>query len=211
MVEPPPLTAEQFQSALGVSRETMERLRAYADLLKRWQKAVNLIAPSTLPDLWRRHMMDSAQLARWLILEPSRLVDLGSGAGFPGLVLAILGGCTVELVESDSKKCTFLREVIRITEARAHVREMRIDTFSGPGFDVVTSRALAPLPRLLGYASRLLTPDGICLFLKGRRTEEELTEAGKEWNMTVERFPSQTEPRGWVIRVGDIRRVRPDR
>jgi len=155
--------------------------------------------------------MDSAQLARSLILQPSRLVDLGSGAGFPGLVLAILGVGTVDLVESDSKKCTFLREVIRVTRADARVRELRIDAFSENAFDVVTSRALAPLRRLLGHASRLLLPDGICLFLKGRRVEEELTEAGKEWNMKVEKFPSETEPGGWVIRVGDIRRVRPDR
>jgi len=205
---PPILTPEAFQAATHVSRETLDRLEAYAALLGRWQPAVNLVAASTLPDLWRRHMLDSAQLLPYLPATPCLLADLGSGAGFPGLVLAIMGAGEVELVEADGRKCAFLREAIRVSGAAARVREGRIEVGTARRFAVVTARALAPLAKLLGYAQKSLAPSGIALFLKGKRLEEELTDAGKAWKMTLERFPSLTDPGGWVLRVREITRVR---
>ena len=207
----PPLTPEAFQATTHVSRETLDRLEAYAALLRRWQPKVNLVAASTIPDLWRRHMLDSAQLLPYLPGAPCPLVDLGSGAGFPGLVLAIMGAGEVELVEADARKCVFLREAIRVSGAAARVREGRIEADAAATFAVVTARALAPLAKLLGYAEKYLVPGGIALFLKGKRLEEELTEAGKAWKMTLERFPSLTDPGGWVLRVREITRVRSTR
>jgi 16S rRNA (guanine527-N7)-methyltransferase len=208
---PPPLTPEAFQAATHVSRETLDRLETYAGLLRRWQPAVNLVAASTLPDLWRRHMLDSAQLLRHLPGTPCPFADLGSGAGFPGLVLALMGAGEVELVEADARKCAFLREAIRLTGAAARVREGRLEAGAAPKFAVVTARALAPLVKLLGYAQGYLAPGGIALFLKGKRLEEELTEVPKAWKMTLERFPSLTDPGGWVLRVRGITHVQSNR
>ncbi len=206
-----PLTPQAFQAATNVSRETLERLERYAALLRRWQRAVNLVAKSTLPDLWRRHMLDSAQLLGLVPERPCRLADLGSGAGFPGLVLAIMGVGEVELIESDGRKCAFLREVIRATGAPARVHHGRIEQVRDGSFDVVTARALAPLSELLGYAQALLAPGGVALFLKGRRLEEELTEVPKAWKMSLERFASTTEPGGSILRIREITRVESDR
>ena len=151
---------------------------------------------------------NSAQLLPYLPATPCLLADLGSGAGFPGLVLAIMGAGEVELVEADGRKCAFLREAIRVSGAAARVREGRIEVGTARRFAVVTARALAPLAKLLGYAQKSLAPGGIALFLKGKRLEEELTDAGKAWKMTLERFPSLTDPGGWVLRVREITRVR---
>ncbi len=206
-----PLSPEEFAAALNVSRETLARFERYAALLLRWQKAINLVAAGTLPDLWRRHMLDSAQLLRYIPQLPCRLADLGSGAGFPGLVLALLGAGEVELVEADARKCAFLREAIRVTGAAASVRQCRIAELAPAAYQVVTARALAPLEELLGYAAALLAPGGAALLLKGRRVEEELTAARKAWKMQLERFPSEAEPGGRVLRVKEITRVPSDR
>lgn len=202
-----PLTAAEFQAALDVSRETLGRLERYAELLTRWQTAINLVAAGTLPDLWRRHMLDSAQLLRYLPRVPCRLADLGSGAGFPGLVLAILGAGEVTLIEADGRKCAFLREAVRVTAAKAVVREGRIEQCPKGGFEAVTVRGLAPLSELLRHAQALLAPGGTALFLKGRKAEEELTAARKAWKMSLERFPSISEPGGQVLRIKEIIRV----
>lgn len=190
----------------------MARLEAYAALLERWQERINLVAASTLPDLWRRHMLDSAQLLRSLPDRPCSILDLGSGAGFPGLVLAMLGAGPVTLTESDQRKCAFLAEAIRLTGAPASLHRGRIEDLPAePRYDVVTARALAPLAKLLGLAERRLRPGGVCLFLKGRGADEELTLAAKEWKMRVERNPSESDPGGWILRVGEITRVRAER
>ena len=206
-----PLTPGAFQAATNVSRETLERLERYAALLRRWQRAVNLVAASTLPDLWRRHMLDSAQLLDLVPRRPCRLADLGSGAGFPGLVLAIMGVGEVELIESDARKCAFLREAVRITGAPARAHHGRIEDVRDGRFDVVTARGLAPLSELLGYAQALLAPGGVALFLKGRRLEEELTEVRKAWKMTLERFASISAPGGSILRIREIIRVESNR
>lgn len=209
MTKPRSLSVAEFQTLTAVSRETLTRLETYEALLRKWQKALNLVSENSLSDVWRRHMLDSAQLSPLLPQPPSPLLDLGSGAGFPGLVLAILGVGEVLLAESDSRKCVFLREVIRATGINARVVEGRIEDITAIQAKVITARGLAALDVLLAYADRLLAPGGVCLILKGRRVEEELTKASKGWMMHVERFPSQTESGGWILRLGELSRVRP--
>ena len=195
----------------SVSRETLDRLEVFAALLTRWNSRINLVSPGDLPQLWTRHIADSLQLVP--DLPPNtRFADLGSGGGFPGLMLAIATGNPVTLIEADQRKASFLREAVRATRVDATILARRIDQVDLPAVSVVTTRALAPLPQLLEWASRLLTPDGICLFLKGRRADAELTAALAEWHMTVSRRSSRTDPDGVVLRLGELRRVRyPDR
>jgi 16S rRNA (guanine527-N7)-methyltransferase len=198
-----------FRAATNVSRETLERLEAYADLLRKWAKRVNLVGESTLDDLWRRHMLDSAQLWRHIPEDARVLVDFGSGAGFPGLVLAIMGIAETHLIESNHRKGTFLREVARITGAPVTVHTARAEALSGWQADIVTARALAPLPILLEYAAPFVTPRTLCLFLKGRRVDDELTETQKGWNITYDIFSSLTDPEGSIVRLEAISRVHP--
>ncbi len=173
-------------------------------LLERWQRRINLVGRSTLADPWRRHVLDSAQLVPLIPAEARTIVDLGSGAGFPGLVLAILTGLDTHLIDSDARKGAFLREVIRVTGAPATVVTARIEGVVGLTADVVTARALAPLPRLLDLAAPLLSPRGQCLFLKGRDAAAELTESEKRWIMRVERVPSVSDPSGTVLSLRDL-------
>src|SRR5580700_2125505 len=179
-----PLGPGGFVELVPVSRETLARLEAYADLLTRWSARINLIGRDTLPDLWRRHILDSAQLRRLIPNSARSLIDLGSGAGLPGLVLAILGVPGVELVEADSRKCAFLREAARVTAAPVTIHNARAEAIRPRPVEIVTARALAPLDRLLALAAPFLGPQSLCLFLKGARAEEELTLARRGWTMT---------------------------
>jgi len=189
-------------------------LERYAALLEKWNRAINLVARGSLADLWRRHMLDSAQL--WPLLpspqdRPCRVLDLGSGAGFPGLVLAILGaaegGIEVHLVEADEKKAAFLREAARIVESPVVLHVERIENIAPFPVDAVTARACAPLPRLLSYAAPFLrqhqagAPPPIGLFLKGRNVDGELTEARKKWNIQASLIPSCTDETAKIVRV----------
>ena len=189
----------------GVSRETMGRLARHLDLLRRWQTRINLVGAATLADPWRRHMLDSAQLAP-LIPEGARVADLGSGAGFPGLVLAILRGGPVALIESDARKAAFLREAVRETGASAEVHNARAENLDLTA-DAVVARACAPLDRLLGLALPLLAPGGVCLFLKGARVEEEVETAHAHWRFTARRHRSRSAPDGVLLEVGGISRA----
>lgn len=207
-----PLTVPEASEAeratlagFGVSRETIERLEAYAALLVRWQARINLVGPDTVPALWRRHLIDSAQLWPHLPAGARRLVDLGSGAGFPGLVLAILGAPDVHLVESDARKGAFLREAARVTATPVTILSRRIEQIPSLGADVITARALAPLPRLLEWAVPHLAPGGQCLFLKGRGAEDELTAAAKDWKIGHRRIPSLTDPDGAILQLREVR------
>jgi 16S rRNA (guanine527-N7)-methyltransferase len=202
----PPLTAEGFAEIVSVSRETLARLEAYAELLTRWSARINLIGRDTIADLWRRHILDSAQLRRLVPERARSMIDLGSGAGLPGLVLAVLGVPGVELVEADSRKSAFLREAVRITEADAMIRPCRIEAVPRHPVDVVTARACAPLDRLLGLAEPFLAPGSECLFLKGERVEEELTLARKNWTMAVSLSQSRSDPRGVILRLQQVAR-----
>lgn len=205
-----PLTPEEFVKLTNVSRETLARLTEYADILRHWQKSVNLVGEVTLTDLWRRHMLDSAQLIPHMPENTREIVDLGSGAGFPGLVLAIMLDRPVHLVEATGKKAAFLREAARITGAPATVHNCRIEALEPWPVDLITARALAPMEKLLSYAAPFLAQNNarppVCLFLKGARAEQELTEARKSWKMTVDRFPSITAPEGSVLRLQDLKR-----
>jgi 16S rRNA (guanine527-N7)-methyltransferase len=208
-----PLTPEAFQARLAVSRETLDKFQAYAALLRKWNRAINLVSPKTLDDLWRRHFLDSAQLRAYLPELPGSdgparrvILDVGAGAGFPGLVLALLNCGSVHLVESDQRKAEFLREAIRVTGAGATVHAQRIETVELPTVDVVTCRAFAPLGKILDLTARFLRPEkpetaATGLFLKGRNVDEELTEAGKKWKLRLERFESETDPEAAILRL----------
>ena len=203
-----PLSREAFAEQLNVSRETLERLSVHLEMLRRWQRAINLVGPGTLADPWRRHFLDSAQLAARIPAGATSLVDLGSGAGFPGLVLALLGVHGVHLIESDRRKVQFLREVARATGASVVIHRERIEGMPGWPVDVITARALAPLPRLLCLAERFLTSDSVCLFLKGRSGAHELTDARVSWHMVPEVAPSLSDPTGVVLQLRGICRAR---
>lgn len=203
-----PLSAEGFAERCDVSRETLVRLRLYLDLLRHWQKAINLVGPATLADPWRRHFWDSAQLFPLIPKHVRQLLDIGSGAGFPGLVLAILGVPGVTLVESDGRKAAFLREVARQTDTPVTIHAARLETLSGriPPPDVITARAVASLDLLLEKTKLYMTPNTVCLFHKGRQVESEIAEARRRWTMTVEKIPSMTDPSGVILRVEAIAR-----
>lgn len=201
-----PLDAAGFVAATGVSRETMQRLEAYAALLLAWSGRINLVGRATLDDLWRRHFLDSAQLLPLLPAAAKTLVDLGSGGGFPGMVLAVLGAPGVELIEADSRKTAFLREAARVTGANVTIRGCRIEAVAPHAVDVVTARACAPVSRLLTLAERFIGPQTVCVFPKGEHAEEELTEAGKAWTMTVSRHASRADPRGSVLVLQQVNR-----
>jgi 16S rRNA (guanine527-N7)-methyltransferase len=207
-VAEPALGAEGFAARIDVSRETLERLALYLELLRRWQRAINLVGEATLADPWRRHVLDSAQLLAHLSARASPLVDLGSGAGFPGMVLALLGVPEVALIEADRRKALFLREVARATGAAVTVYDDRIENLAGWPAPVVTARALAPLPRLLSLAERFLAPDSVCLFLKGPALARELIDAGKSWHMVPEMFPSLSAPSGIVLKLRGVSSAR---
>ena len=201
-----PLTAEAFADRCAVSRETLDRLRRYRDLLNRWQKAINLVGPSTLEDAWRRHFWDSAQLLPLIPDGATSLMDVGSGAGFPGLVLAILGVPGVSLVESDGRKCAFLREVARETGTPVTVHAARLESLVGriDPPDVITARAVASLDLLLQKTKLYMTPNTVCLFHKGRHADQEIEAASARWDLKIEKFRSATDPSGVILKVTDI-------
>lgn len=181
----------------------------FAELLLRWNRTVNLIARNDEPNLWDRHIADSLQLIRYLPPSPARAIDLGSGGGFPGLVLAIASGIPFDLIESDQRKCAFLREAARITGARANVHACRIEVAHVAPAPLITARALAPLPALLALATPLLAKDGACVFLKGANADAELTAAAAGWHMRAERLPSRTAPNASILRISEIAVVEP--
>lgn len=191
-----------------VSRETRARLDTYADLLVRWNDRINLVSRSTLPDLWNRHIADSAQLAGRAPPGPLRWADFGSGAGFPGLVVAILRPeVEMILVESDRRKCAFLGTVARETDTSVDIRSARVDDIPPLAAKVVSARALAPLDVLLGYAHRHLAPEGLALFLKGATCEAEIFKALETWSFRCERTPSVTDPAAVILKLSEIARA----
>ena len=167
------MTANEFQLRTGVSRETLERLTVYSDMLTKWQKSINLVSNTTINDMWRRHFYDSAQLVNYIDVSKGRptILDLGSGAGFPGLVLSILGVGEVHLVESVGKKCSFMRQVIKNTDVDAFVHNERIENMEHLHVDLITSRACADLDKLLVLTEKFIGPKTKCLFLKGEKAD----------------------------------------
>ena len=210
----PEFGPEEFAAKAGVSRETLARLKAYADVLTDWNARHNLVAKSTLPDLWFRHFWDSAQLAPLIPGAARSLADLGSGAGFPGLVLAALRpDLAVTLHEATTKKCAFLQFAAERMGIPVTVQNARLEDLPPSRFDVITARALAPLPQLLGYAQNFAGPNSVCLFLKGQNVGVELTEAHKYWNIKTSQVPSQTDPSAAIVVVRELgpRHVEPQK
>lgn len=206
-----------FAEAFKVPRETIHRLTRYAELLAHWQKSTNLVAPSTLPALWSRHFADSAQLAK-LAPEARLWLDLGSGAGFPGLVVALLNAGTpdfhMHLVEANRKKCAFLAEVARETDARVTVHAMRIEALAEgadrPIPEIVSARALAPLPQLLELAAPFFGTNTRGLFLKGRDADAEIETARDTWTFDARLHRSLTSADSHILEIANLqRRERP--
>lgn len=202
--------------AARVSRETFARLETIAALLAKWQKTLNLVSPATLPNLWERHIADSLQLVNHVPESARRWVDLGSGGGFPGLVVAAVmadrDGARVVLVESDTRKAAFLREAARHAALPVEVEARRIEDVSAalaPGTHVVSARALAPLPKLLDLAAPFLGAGALGLFPKGRDAERELTEAAKGWTLDFDLAPSLSDPDGRILVVRSAKREAP--
>lgn len=193
---------------VDVSRETLSWLEIYAALLEKWQAKINLVGPATIPDLWRRHFLDSAQLLPFLDRPGGTLVDLGSGAGFPGLVLALMSDWQVHLIDSDQRKCAFLRQVALETAIlkRVTIHAQRFEAVAPVPADLVTARACAPLTDLLGYALPFLGENGRCVFLKGKGMQEELTAAEADWTMQIERRPSLSDPAGSLLVIDRLQR-----
>src|SRR5664279_356110 len=210
-----PILAADKAAALAltpVSRETEARLDRYVDLLREWQAKTNLVATSTLPTLWTRHISDSLQL---LSIAPTakRWADLGSGGGFPGVVLACAlaetPGALVHMVERNAKKAAFLREALRVTNSpgKVHLADIgdSVDRMTGP-VDCVTARAVAPLHQLIGFVEPLVRQGAKALFLKGQDVESELTEATKYWKIEPRLHPSRTGGEGWIVEIDTIGR-----
>ena len=199
---------EMLQLGIDVSRETGDRLEALVSTLERWQKAINLIGRTTLGDVWRRHVLDSAQLKLLISVEAKTLVDLGSGAGFPGLVVAVLRpDLQVTLIELDARKAAFLGEAARrmTLEKPPKIVIGRIEAVAPTPADVITARALAPLGQLLAWADRHRTDTAICLFHKGKGWQAEVTEAMKDWDIPLQPFTSVTDLDAVILRIGPYR------
>jgi 16S rRNA (guanine527-N7)-methyltransferase len=190
-----------------LSPQVAAALAAYEALLRKWNATVNLVSAADLPLLWPRHIEDSLQLGFVAGPLPPRAIDFGSGAGFPGLILAIAFGIEVDLIEQDQRKAAFLREAVMVTGAPAHVHAAKIERVTLPPAPLVVSRALAPLPVLLRLAYPLLTPNGFCLFPKSRGALPEITEAERHWSMRIDRLPSSTDANGVILRVSGLRPI----
>lgn len=204
--------AAAFAAQTGVSRETLARLSTYHQLLQKWGKHINLVSRGTLSAAWTRHFLDSAQLLDLAPASARRWCDLGSGAGFPGLVVAILATearpqLRARLIEADQRKAEFLRTVCRETKTDADIVADRIESADPCGADVLSARALAPLSELLAMAERHLAPGGICLFPKGARHRDEIAAALETFTFDCEEYPSKTGADSVILKIGGIGRV----
>ena len=203
--------ASRAPDGLNVSRESRGKLGIYVDLLLAWQNRINLIGPATVPMVWGRHIQDSLQLLPLLPENTKTIAELGSGAGIPGLVIAIAAGLEVHLYESNGKKAAFLREAARRTGVTAHIHVTRLETLrtatNVPKVDCVVARALAPLPLLLDYAEPFLARGAIGLFHKGQDVDAELTEATKCWKMSFIKHASLYDSRGVILQICEATRV----
>lgn len=197
---------------LDVSRETIDRLILYSDLVRKWNPAINLVAKSTLEDIWSRHILDSVDVYKAANIQNGLWVDMGSGGGFPGVVIALVAAemapdMQVTLIESDIRKASFLRTVSRETGVKMGILSRRIEEVPPQNAQTVSARALAPLTKLLGYAKRHLAKGGHAVFPKGETWQREVEEALASWTFTVENTPSTTHPGSAILKVGDINRA----
>jgi 16S rRNA (guanine527-N7)-methyltransferase len=199
------VTPDQVGELLNVSRETIDKFQLYLTLLEKWQRRINLVSKSTFADAWQRHILDSGQLATYYPPQTRKILDVGSGAGFPGLVLAIMGGVTVDLVESDQRKAVFLSTVIRELGLSANVHNQRIEIMPNLQPDVITARALAPVPKLLNLIETQVSAECVCLFLKGASVEDELTNLHSYSTMVATTHPSLSGSTGVVLELKNPR------
>lgn len=204
--------SETSLAGIDVSRETISRLEEYARSLRRWTRAINLISPSSVQNLWHRHIEDSAQLLRYIPAGATHWLDLGSGGGLPGLVIAILAvdqapDLRVTLVESDARKAAFLQTVVSSMKLRASIEIERAEHLKPVGSDVVSARALAPLSALLPLADRHLLPGGRAIFPKGRAHAQEIASALETWQFSVQKYQSLTDPDGVILCIEGLSRV----
>ncbi len=205
-------TPEDIARVFSVSRETVDKLKIYESVLRKWQRAVNLVAPKSLPNIWHRHFADSLQISGLVPDTAQTLVDLGSGGGFPGLVLAAhysaAGGPTVTLVESDQRKAAFLREAARAMEISVEILSTRIENGANlaalTGVSVVTARALARLPSLFDLVQPFISDETVCIFMKGRDAAREIAEARQDWSFESAEHVSMTDAQARIVVVRDI-------
>ncbi|PCI52002.1 MAG: 16S rRNA (guanine(527)-N(7))-methyltransferase RsmG [Alphaproteobacteria bacterium] len=200
-----------FFEKANVPRETKENICIYASLLQKWQKKLNLVGETTLPNMWARHFYDSFQLKELFDCrkaENLRILDIGSGAGFPGLLLSMLGLGEFHMVESNGKKCTFMRQVIRETGCNAVVHNERVEMMTPFPVDYIVSRACAPLDRLFDLGLNFIQPKTVCLFLKGQNADKEIEEARANWCFKIEQHTSAAQESGVILRVSHIKALR---
>ncbi len=199
---------DDFAAEADVSRETLKAFDVWHGLLQTWNRKINLVAPGTVADFWRRHALDSWQIAAHVPSRAEKCLDMGSGAGFPGLAVAIAleqsGSGRVLLVESAGKKASFLKTVTRTLSLPADITSTRAETLSPQSYDLITARAFAPLPKLLNYAQSFWGEGTIGLFPKGQSAEAELTEASKYWTYDVEILPSRSDPAGVILKISGL-------
>lgn len=207
-------TAEECAALLHVSRETFQRLQLYVTLLAQWQKRLNLIAEETVGDIWERHILDSGQILALLPALPQKIIDMGSGAGLPGMVLAIMGVPEVVLVESDQRKAIFLEEVAyqlfgvaAMASKKITVRNQRMETVEFLKTDIVTSRALAKLDQLFNLGRHQWHDQVKIVFLKGKLWKEEIQQAQKHWNFSYQAHPSLTDLQAKILIIEKITRI----
>ena len=195
---------ELLNEHIFVSRETFGKLSLYHDLLIKWQSKINLISNDTIKDAWHRHFLDSLQLVPYIEDNNQTIVDLGSGAGFPAMVLAVVGYQNVHLVESDTRKVAFLREVARITGAKVTIHNCRIEDAELPKIDVITARACASLDKLLRLIAKNVSRETVFLFHKGKNYNTELEEASVNWQYVVSVTPSIVDLQGVILKISDL-------
>lgn len=203
------LGPRDFMDRADISAETLDLYQRWLHLLTRWNAKINLVAQSTLSNFWLRHALDSQQLIADLPVGAKTIIDLGAGAGFPGIALAIhhrdTPGAKITMVESNGKKCNFLRTVIRELSLPAEAVQARAEQIAPKPYDVVTARAFAPLPKLLTYAQPFWQPDTLGIFPKGESWEAEIRQAEADWDFTTETRPSATDQQARILTVTDLR------
>ena len=195
------MTADEVGKLLNVSRETLRQFEAFLALLEKWQRRINLVADSTMVDVWQRHILDSAQLVKFYPPNTKKVLDVGSGAGFPGLILAIMGNVEVDLVEADYRKAVFLSTVASSLGLPAKIHNKRIETLPNLGPDVITARALAPVSKLMKLIENQISLNTVCLFLKGGSVEDELTEFQTYSTIASSKHPSLSSADGVVLEL----------
>jgi 16S rRNA (guanine527-N7)-methyltransferase len=197
---------ELLNECFFVSHETFARLKIYHDLLLKWQAKINLISDDTVPTIWSRHFLDSIQLAKFIPGDEREILDVGSGAGFPGMVLSICGIKNISLIESDAKKISFLNEVARLTSTDTKIIHDRAENIFMEDVGVIMARALSELRNLFETSSQNVSHETICLFPKGKNYAMEIEDAKKEWQFNYDIFPSVTDANAVILRVSNLQR-----